>query len=138
MQYSSLAKWPNGHVKNPGCENLKASNLAPKAWSGRKVSRRIRVFQPKILPVTITEPKFVYVLLSVLVAKSSTVVRCPLHPHSLVYITVIRCICAARSASGWNILLNWGSSCRGLVFGLEYRPSASLITSFTLRVSVLT
>jgi hypothetical protein len=54
------------------------------------------------------------------------------------YITVIRCICAARSVSDWNILLNGGSSCLGLVFGLEYRPSASRMASFTFRVNVLT
>jgi hypothetical protein len=33
---------------------------------------------------------------------------------------------------------NGGSSCRGLVRGLEYKPSASLIVSLTLRVNVLT
>lgn len=62
----------------------------------------------------------------------------PLLRRCVFYITVIRCICEARSASCWNILLKGGSSCRGLMSGLEYKPSASLIASLTLRVNALT
>jgi hypothetical protein len=64
------------------------------------------VFQPKLLRVIITKPRSVYVLSSVLVGQIQYRSDILLPPGNLVYITVIRCICAANSASDWNILLN--------------------------------
>jgi hypothetical protein len=58
----------NGHVKIPGRENLKRLQPSLEHFGPEgNVSRRVRVFQPKLLPVIMTEPGSVYVLLSVLV-----------------------------------------------------------------------
>jgi hypothetical protein len=58
-----------------------------------------RSFQHKLLPVTMTKPRSVYVLLSVLVGYVQYCRKMPAHHCSPVYITVIRCICAAKSPS---------------------------------------
>jgi hypothetical protein len=139
MQYTSLALGANGKLRNVGGGRMETSlPFARTLRSKRKGIQKKSCFQLELFLETVTYSRPSICFRVSWIVLSGIVATCPLHHRSLFYITIIRCICVARSASCWNILLKGGSSCLGLVLGLEYRPSASLITSLTLRVKVLT